>query len=157
MRKLKLIEHISLDGVIQSGQDLKRGATPIKVFHSQGVDGKIIVDRFESEEPNEITVTHDVRALPNGAFYPAKVVLERWGNDPDAPPLTKEEAAEVRAGKRKPQRAVHRRQTWECMLVDAETKFDDDFFVLPFSPDENVFDYDAEKIIQQIESAIPKK
>lgn len=137
--------------------DLKRGATPIKLFHSQGIAGNVVVDRFESQDPNEITVTHEVRELPNGAFYPSKVVLEQWGNDPDAPQLTKDEIAEVRAGKRKPQRAVHRRRTWECTLVDVETKFDEDFFILPFSPDEKVFDHDAEKMIGALESQpVPK-
>ena len=127
--------------------DLKRGATPIKVFHSQGVAGKVGSDRFDWREPAEITVTHEVRELSNGAFYPAKVVLEQWGPDPDAPPLTKDEAAEVNAGTRRLPRVVHRRRTWECSLVDVEISFNDDFFVLPFSPDEKVFDHDAEKMI----------
>jgi thiol-disulfide isomerase/thioredoxin len=137
--------------------DLKRGATPIKVFHSQGVGGKPVSDRFDLREPAAITVTHEIRELSNGAFYPAKVVLEQWGADPDAPQLTKEDAAEVRAGKRKVQRVVHRRRTWECTLVDIDIQFNDGFFVLPFSPDEKVFDHDAEKIIGALETQpVPK-
>jgi thiol-disulfide isomerase/thioredoxin len=137
--------------------DLKRGATPIKVFHSQGVAGEVNVDRFAGREPSEIISTHEVRELFNGAFYPAKVVLEQWGPDPATPQLTKEEAAEVRAGHRKLQRVVHRRRTWECTLVDAQIQFNDSFFVLPFSPDEKIFDHDAEKMIGALESQpVPK-
>lgn len=137
--------------------DLKRGATPIKVFHSQGIPGKLASDSFDWSEPSEIIVTHEVRELSNGAYYPAKVVLEQWRTDPDAPALTKEDAVEVRAGKRKVPRVVHRRRTWECTLVDAEIQFNDDFFVLPFSPDEKIFDHDAEKIIGALESQpVPK-
>jgi thiol-disulfide isomerase/thioredoxin len=137
--------------------DLKRGATPIKVFHSQGVAGKLVSDRFDWREPAEITVTHEVRELSNGAFYPAKVVLERWGSDPDAPQPTEKDAAEVVAAKRKAQRVVHRRRTWECTLVDVEIQFNDGFFVLPFSPDEKVFDHDAKKIIGALErQPVPK-
>lgn len=135
--------------------DLKRGATPIKVFHSQG--GKRIPNRFDKGDPTEIIATHEVRELSNGAYYPANVVLEQWRADPDAPELTKEDAAEVRAGTRKVPRVVHRRRTWECTLVDAEVQFNDGFFVLPFSPDEKVFDHDAGKIVGALENQpVPK-
>jgi len=137
--------------------DLKRGATPIKVFHSQGVADKPVSDRFDGNEPAEMTVTHEVRELSNGAFYPAKVVLEQWGPDPESPQLTMEDLAEIRAEKRKAQRVVYRRRTWECSLVDVEIPFNDDFFVLPFSPDEKVFDHDAGKMIGALKSQpVPK-
>jgi len=130
--------------------DLNRGAMPIKVFHSQGVAGKRATDSLDWRAPSETITTHKVREFANGAFYPSKVVLEQWGDDPNARQLTKDEVAEVRAGKRVIPRVVHRRRTWDCSLVEAEPAVDDRFFVLPFAPDEKIFDHDAEKVIGEL-------
>lgn len=130
--------------------DLQRGAVPMKIYHSQG-SAKSPVDLFDHWQPSEIVTTHRIEELPGGAYYPAKTVAEEWSLDPDAPPLTQEQSADVRAGKRKQPLAVHRRYTWDCSTVELKSDLGDDFFALAFPPGQKLFDHDAGKTIGALE------
>lgn len=125
--------------------DLDRGAVPIKAYSLQGSD-QTPAGVFDHQAPWEVTKTHEIRALPNGGFYPTKVVLERMGGDPDAPPPDQHTGSAPRddqatAG------VPHRRHTWTCTLVEAAPQLDDNFFFLPFPEGQKLFDHDAGKMI----------
>jgi thiol-disulfide isomerase/thioredoxin len=125
--------------------DLKRGAIPLKMLHSQGVD-KLPDNFFDRVQVRSDTTTHAVRELRNGAYYPAKTVCEDWDRDPDQPEPTDAQRAEIRDGKRKLPTVVHRRHTWDCALVNVEPRFDADFFILRFPEGQILFDHDAGKV-----------
>jgi thiol-disulfide isomerase/thioredoxin len=130
--------------------DLKRGAIPIKLYQLQG-HADTPQDVFERSQPYEITTTHSMCELPGGAFYPTKTVAEYWNTDPDAPELTKEEWQKVREGKRRVPVVVDRRYTWDCSFVDNQPQFTEDFFVLPFPEDQQLYDHDAHKMVGELE------
>lgn len=138
--------------------DLNRGAVPVKVFETQ-VTSEAKLDTFDHWKPSAFLGSHgrtatttEIRELPNGGFYPARTVREDWGRDADAPQLSVAEWAEVGAGKRdRPATVVHRRHTWACSLVEVITDWEDGFFVIPFSDDLKIYDYDAEKVVGGLE------
>ncbi len=72
---------------------------------------------------------------------------EEWEYDPQAPQPTPEELAEQRAGQRPLPMVVHRRHSWDCSLVEVRTDLADEFFVLPFPPDQKLFDHDAGMVV----------
>lgn len=130
--------------------DLSRGAVPIQMYvdrHSQGP----IAGRFDRYRPYNVLVTNEVTNLPNGAFYPSRVLLEEWQDDPDAPRLTKEQRDEVKAGTRTIPAAVFRRYRWDCALVEIKTDFADDFFNLPFPDGQKLYDHDTRKAVGALE------
>jgi thiol-disulfide isomerase/thioredoxin len=129
--------------------DLQRGALPMKMFYDQVAKKSPKVD-FDKTEPRYIGMTHEVQELADGAFYPTKTTSEDWLLDPTSE-LSKEEWAEVRAGKRKYPRAVHSRQTWNCSMVDNQPSFTEGFFELPFPEDQPLYDHDAGKLLGALE------
>lgn len=131
--------------------DLQRGALPVKMYHRQN-SGKAPDDQFDRWQPNEILTTDEVRELPNGAFYPAKIVSEAWERDPDAPELSKAEWLEVQAGQRKIALVVRRRNTWAASVVEIPSRFDDRFYIIPFPEGQTFFDHDARKVIGALAS-----
>jgi thiol-disulfide isomerase/thioredoxin len=132
--------------------DLKRGALPMKIVHSQGV-GAIPEDFFDRHAPRHITTTHSVEELANGAFYPAKTVCEDWQFDPAGRKLTPSGWQVDPQGPL----AVHRRFTWDCSLVETPAKLDDAFFVFRFPEGQSLFDHDAGKVIGALDRHPPVK
>ena len=114
--------------------DLARGALPMRI------------------ETNDTMATQRVVELPNGAFYPAQTVQETLGLDPAAPPLTSEQWADVRAGKRKAPLVVHQRSTWDCSLIELKTGLGDDFFAFAFPERQPIWDQDTGKMVGALEA-----
>jgi thiol-disulfide isomerase/thioredoxin len=113
--------------------DLKRGAIPLRLFHSQ-LTAEAPADVFDRKaEPSETMTTDEIRELPGGLFYPTKTVAERWQHDPEKP------------------REVHSRHRWECSLIEVRTDWPKGFFVFPFPENQQLFDHDAGKMIGAIE------
>jgi thiol-disulfide isomerase/thioredoxin len=130
--------------------DLARGAVPLRLYQQQATPD-VPVNAFDRWQPSEVTTTHAVRELPGGGCYPAKTVMECWQQDADAPPLTLQELAEIREGKRRLPMSVHRRYTWDCSLVEVSQPKQADFFVLPFSEEQKLYDHDAGKVVGALE------
>jgi len=129
--------------------DLKRGALPIKMFYDQVATDKPRAD-FDKIIPRYIATTEEIKELPGGAFFPSKTTAEDWRFDSSVQ-LNKDEWAEIHAGKRKEPMAVDTRQIWDCSLVDNQPQFTEDFFVLPFPEDQQLYDHDAHKMVGELE------
>lgn len=123
--------------------DLARGAIPLKLAHTQFVL-EAPADSFDRAEPSQVTTAREVRELPGGLFYPARTVREDFDADPAAPqPKFPDDP--------RPPLIVHRRHTWECSTVEFRSDWPAGFFVLPFAPDQKLFDHDAGKMLGALE------
>ncbi len=130
--------------------DLNRGAVPIQLYVNRHAQ-EPLTGHFDRHRPSSVLVTNEVTDLPNGAFYPSRVLLEEWQDDPDATALTKEQRDELKAGTRTIPNVVFRRYRWDCSLVEIKTDFADDFFVLPFPDGQKLYDHDAGKVVGALE------
>ncbi len=130
--------------------DLQQGAIPV-LLHMWQQWPEATLDAITQQEPQRISATKEVRELTNGGFYPTVTVEEQFNVDPQAPQLTTEEWAEVRAGKRTVSNVVYERQTWTCTSVECEFVHDGDFFVLRFPASQAMYDLDAEQTIGALE------
>ena len=148
---MPMVPNSNITTTFRGWLDLNRGAIPIQLYVNRHAR-EPVTGHFDRTRPYNVVVTNEVTDLPNGAFYPSRVLLEEWQDDPDAPRLTKEQLAEVRAGTRTIPKVVFRRYRWDCSLVEIKTDFADDFFNLPFPDGQTVFDHDARKVIGALET-----
>lgn len=145
------MEHYELTYWCRSWLDLEQGGVPVELQVWYGEKDKPFDEHYRATPTREMKTT-EIRRLANGAFYPARTVEEDFNTDPDAPPLSEAQWAEVRTGKRKvPSNVVHERYTWECTAVDTNVPAGDDFFVLKFPERQPYFDLDAGKVVGGLE------
>jgi thiol-disulfide isomerase/thioredoxin len=147
-------EQFKLAYEVRAWLDLERGGIPLLMQMWIGSEGEKFDERFRAT-PWRVLATTDVKEV-NGGFYPARTVEEEFNSDPKLPPLTAEEWADVRVGKREPPpQVVFQRQTWKCTAIDTNPLGGDEFFVLSFPSHAARFDLDARQVAGALETSPP--